>query len=142
MADMQIGAAPGGNANQSRRAGLRSSQLRLKGRESWRRLFRRGRRNLQSAEGFIGMARRIIDACETIALEHPIKAVHDMYRVAGLLAEAADRLARLSKCIGETYDRIAEAPGQCSDAPARMIANLQARSWPCSGTGSTSHSSS
>src|SRR5258706_5816541 len=127
MTDVQIGAAPGGSANQSRRPGLR-----LKGRESWHRLFQRGRRNLESAQGFIGMARRIIDACETIALEHPIKAVHDMYRVTGLLAEAADRLARLSRCISETYDRIAEAPGQCRDAPARMIADLQ--NWIETGT--------
>src|SRR5258707_11599 len=99
MADMQIGAAPGGNANQSRRAGLRSSQLRLKGRESWRRLFRRGRRDPQSAEGFIGLG---------------------------------GRLARLGKCIGETYDRIAEAPAYAGDAPARMIADLQ--SWIETGT--------
>jgi hypothetical protein len=120
MTDEQIGAAPGGNANTSRR-----SALRLKGRESWRRLFQRGQRNLRSAEGFIGMARQIIDVCETIALEHPIRAVHDMYRVTGLLVEAADRLARLRKCISETYDRIAEAPAYAGDAPARMIADMQ-----------------
>jgi hypothetical protein len=99
--------------------------LRLKGRESWRRLFQRGRQNLRSAEGFIGMARRIIDVCETIAVEHPIKAVHDMYRVTGLLVEAADRLARFGNCIRETYDRIAEAPAYAGDAPERMIADLQ-----------------
>ena len=124
--------APGRNAKKSRRAGVRSRGLRLKGRESWRRLFQRGRQNLRSAEGFIGMARRIIERCETIAVEHPIKAVHDMYRVTGLLVEAADRLARLGKCIRETYDRIAEAPGECGDAPARMIADLQ--SWIETGT--------
>jgi hypothetical protein len=122
-------AALGRNAKTSRQSGVRS---RLKGRESWHRLFQRGRRNRRSAEGFIGMARRIIERCETIAVEHPIRAVHDMCRVAGLLADAADRLARFSKCISETYDRIAEAPGQCSDAPARMIADL--RSWIETGT--------
>jgi hypothetical protein len=120
MTDVQIEAAPGGNANTSRRAGLRR-----KGRESWHRLFQRGRGNLRSAEGFIGMARQIIDVCETIAVEHPIRAVHDMYRVTGLLVEAADRLARLGECIRETYDRIAEAPAYAGDAPARMIADLQ-----------------
>jgi hypothetical protein len=119
--------APGRNAKKSRRAAVRSRGLRLKGRESWRRLFQRGRRNLRSAEGFIGMARQIIERCETIALDHPIRAVHDMYRVTGLLVEAADRLARFSKCICETYDRIVEAPLECGDAPARMIADLQ--SW-------------
>ncbi len=117
--------APGRNAKKSRRARVRSRGSRLKGRESWRRLFQRGRQNLRSAEGFIGMARRIIERCETIALEHPIRAVHDMYRVTGLLVEAADRLARFSKCIRETYDRIAEAPAYAGDAPARMIADLQ-----------------
>ena len=127
MSEMLIGAASGKNAKASRRAGLR-----LKGREAWRRLFQRGRRNLQSAEGFIGMARQIIDVCETIALEHPIKAVHEMYRVTGLLAEAADRLDRLGKCIRDTYDRIAEAPAYAGDAPARMIADLQ--SWIETGT--------
>ena len=71
------------------------------------------------------MARQIIERCETIAKEHPIKAIHDMQRVTGLLVEAADRLARLSECICETYDRIAEAPAYAGDAPARMIADLQ-----------------
>jgi len=127
MTDLQIGAAPGGDANTSRRPALR-----LKGRESWRRLFHRGRQNLRSAEGFIGMARQIIDVCETIALEHPIKAVHDMHRVTGLLVEAADRLDRLGKCIRETYDRIAEAPAYAGDAQARMIADMQ--SWVETGT--------
>jgi hypothetical protein len=112
--------APGRNADVLRRAGVR-----LKGRESWRRLFQRGRRNLRSAEGFIGMARQIIDVCEAIAREHPIKAVHEMQRVSGLLAEAAQRFGRVCDCICETYDRIAEAPGQCGDAPARMIADMQ-----------------
>ncbi len=78
------------------------------------------------------MARQIIDVCETIAMEHPIRAVHDMYRVTGLLVEAADRLDRLGKCIRETYDRIAEAPAYAGDAPARMIADLQ--SWIETGT--------
>src|ERR1700682_5881349 len=108
MADLHE-AALGRNAKTSRQSGVRSGGSRLKGRESWHRLFQRGRRNLRSAEGFIGMARRIIDVCETPALEHPIRAVHDMQRVTGLLVEAADRLARFSKCICETYDRIAEA---------------------------------
>ncbi len=116
----------------SRQPRVRSRGSRLKGRESWRRLFQRGRRNLESAQGFIGMARQIIDVCETIALEHPIKAIHDMQRVTGLLVEAADRLARLGKCISETYDRIAEAPLECGDAPARMITDMQ--SWIETGT--------
>src|ERR1700686_91801 len=132
MTAVQIGASPGGNANQSRRAGLRSCGLRLEGRESWRRLFQRGRRNPRSADGFIGMGRQINDVGETIALEHPIKAVHDMHRVTGLLVEAADRLDRLGRCIRETYDRIAEAPAYAGDAPARVIADLQ--SWIETGT--------
>jgi len=122
MSEILIGAASGKNASTSRRPWVR-----LKGRESWRRLFQRGRRNLRSAEGFIGMARQIIDVCETIAVEHPIRAVHEMQRVTGLLVEAADRLDRLGNCIRDTYDRIAEAPAYAGDAPARMIADLQ--SW-------------
>jgi hypothetical protein len=117
--------ALGMNATASRRAGVRSCGSRPKGRESWRRLFQRGHRNLRSAEGFLGMARQIIDVCEAIAREHPIKAVHEMQRVAGLLDEAAKRFARVCECITETYDRIAEAPGESGDAPARMIADLQ-----------------
>ncbi len=131
MADL-LEAPLGTNAKTSRRGGVRSGGSRMKGRESWHRLFQRGRQNLRSAEGFLGMARQIIDVCETIALEHPIKAVHDMCRVTGLLVEAADRLARLGKCISETYDRIAEAPGYAGDAPARMIADMQ--SWIETGT--------
>jgi hypothetical protein len=78
------------------------------------------------------MARQIIERCETIALEHPIKAVHEMHRVTGLLVEAADRLARLGNCIRETYDRIAETPAYAGDAPARMIADMQ--NWIETGT--------
>ena len=109
----------------SRLAGVRSCGSRLKGRESWRRLFQRGQRNLRSTEGFIGMARQIIDVCETIAKAHPILATHQMQRASGLLAEAAVRFARVAECIEETYDRIAEAPGEYGDAPARMIADMQ-----------------
>jgi hypothetical protein len=92
MTNARKSMAPEGNATTSRRAGVRSGGLRrVTGRESWRRLFQRGRRNLRSAEGFIGMARQIIDVCETIVVEHPIRAVHEMQRVAGLLDEAAKR---------------------------------------------------
>jgi hypothetical protein len=124
--------APGRNAKTSLQGGVRSGGSRLKGRGPWRRLFQRGRRNLRSAEGFLGMARQIIERCETIALEHPIRAVHDMFRVTGLLVEAAERFGRVLECISETYDRIAEAPGECGDAPARMIADMQ--SWIETGT--------
>jgi hypothetical protein len=124
--------APGRNAKKSRRAWVRSRGLRLKGRESWRRLFQRGKRNLRSAEGFIGMARQIIERCEAIAMEHPIRAIHDMQRVTGLLVEATKRFGRVLECISETYERIAEAPAYAGDAPARMIADLQ--SWIETGT--------
>ena len=131
MADLHE-AALGRNAKTSRRGGVRSGGSRLKGRESWRRLFQRGRRNLRSAEGFIGMARQIIERCETIAVEHPIRAIHDMQRVTGLLVEATKRFGSVLDCICETYDRIAEAPGEAGDAPDRMIADLQ--SWIETGT--------
>lgn len=120
MAHKVSRSAPGRNAKTSRPAGVRS-----RGRESWRRLFQRGRRNLRSAEGFIAVAGQIIEVCEKIAREHPVKAVHEMQRVAGLLDEAAKRFGRVCECITDTYDRIAEAPGACGDAPARMIADIQ-----------------
>ncbi len=113
------------NAKTSRRARVRSHRSRRKGRESWRRLFQRAKRNLRSADGFIGMARQIIERCETIAVEHPIRAIHDMQRVTGLLVDATERFGRVLDCICETHDRIAEAPGEAGDAPARMIADLQ-----------------
>ena len=78
------------------------------------------------------MARQIIDVCETIAREHPIRAIHDMQRVAGLLDEATKRFGRVCECICETYDRIAEAPAYAGDAPERMIADMQ--SWIETGT--------
>src|ERR1700760_1320658 len=119
-----VGQPPQGrNATTSRPAGVRSN--RLQGRESWRRLFQRGKRNLRSAEGFISMARQIIDVCEAIAIEHPLKAVQEMQRVTGLLVEASERFGRVLDCICETRDRIAEAPEEAGDAPARMIADTQ-----------------
>lgn len=123
MTNAKVQPADERNATKSRRAEVRSN--RLKGRESWRRLFQRGRRNLRSAEGLIGIARQIIDVCETIAIEHPMRAIQEMQRVTGLLVEASERFGRVLDCICETHTRIAEAPGACGDAPARMIADMQ-----------------
>lgn len=71
------------------------------------------------------MSRRIIDECETLAVEHPILATHKMQRASGLLVEAAERLEHSTVFMSETNARIAEAPVDAGDAPARMIAAME-----------------
>lgn len=71
------------------------------------------------------MSRRLIDECETLAVEHPILATHKMQRASGFLAEAAERLELSTVWMNETTARIAEAPEDAGDSPARMIAAME-----------------
>jgi hypothetical protein len=93
--------------------------------ESWRRSFRGAGNAIDSTERRIAICRRIIDDCETILAEHPMLATHKMQRASGLLCEAAERLERSIVCMSATNARIAEAPADANEAPARMIAAME-----------------
>jgi hypothetical protein len=121
MTNTQITAAPGKNANDSRRAGLRSCELHRHPRKSWEGPILRTGRAIDASLRLIVSCRRVIDACERLALEHPIRAARQLERVSGLLAKAAELLQRSVDGLNETTNRVALSPFQAGDAPARLI---------------------
>ncbi len=124
MTDTQIGAAPGRNANDSRRAGLRSCELHHHSR-SWERPILHTVRVIDASLRLIGSSRRIIEASESLASEHPVRAAHQLERVAGLLAKAAELLQSGVDGLNETTNRVALSPAEAGDAPERLIAATQ-----------------
>ena len=121
MTDVRIGAAPGRNANDSRRAGLRSCERHHHPR-SWERPILHTARVIDASLRLIGSSRRIIEACEKMAAEHPVLAAHQLQRVAGLLAKAAELLQSGVDGLNETTNRVALSPAEAGDAPERLIA--------------------
>jgi hypothetical protein len=125
MTNAPIEAAPGENANDSRPAGLRSCELHGDPLKSWEGPILRTGRAIDASLRLLGSSRRIIDACERLALDHPIRATHELERVSGLLAKAAELLQRGVDGLSETTNRVALSPAQAGDAPERVIAATQ-----------------
>ncbi|HXH38899.1 MAG TPA: hypothetical protein VNN08_09750 [Thermoanaerobaculia bacterium] len=125
MTETRIGAAPGKNANDSRRAGLRSCERRHDPRKSWKGPILRTGRAIDSSLRLLGYSRRVIDACESLALEHPVLATRQLERVAGLLAKVAHLLESGVDGLNETTNRVALSPAEAGDAPQRVIAATQ-----------------
>ena len=119
-----IGAGSGKNANDSRRAGLRSCE-RHHHSPSWERPFRRTGRDIDASLRLLGSSRRIIDACEKLALEHPILATHLLQRVSSRLARVAELLGNGVEGLNETTNCVALSPAEAGDAPEQMIAATQ-----------------
>src|ERR1700756_160755 len=121
MTNVRIGAAPGKNANDSRRAGLRSCERHPHPR-SWERPILHTGRSIDASLRLIGSSRRIIESCESLAPEHPVLAAHQLERVSGLLAKAAELLQRGVGGLNGTTTRVALSPAEAGDAPERLIA--------------------
>jgi hypothetical protein len=121
MTNALIGAARAKNANDSRRAGLRSCE-RHHDSQSWERPIRRTGRVIDASLRLLGSSRRIIDACERLALEHPILATHQLERVSGRLARAAELLGNGVDGLNETTNQLALSPAEAGDAPEQVIA--------------------
>ena len=113
--------APANDAKDSRRAALRSWALRRDRRRSWIRPFRRMRRSIDVTLRLIDTSRRAIDACETLAAEHPLRACRQMDQVSGWLAEASEQLGRGAKAFGEANDQVARVPAYAAGAPRLLI---------------------
>jgi len=124
MTDTPIGAAPGRNANDSRRAGLRACELHHHPR-SWERPILHTVRAIDSSLRLIDSSRRIIETCEKLALEHPVLATHRLQRASGMLAKVAELLGNGVEGLNETTYRLALSPAQAGDAPERLIAATQ-----------------
>jgi len=90
-------------------------------RESWIRPYRRTRRDIVASLRLIDSSRRIIDACERSAADHPLRASRRLEGVWGRLSKAIRRLQRGALSFGEANDRIALSPQYAGGAPALMI---------------------
>lgn len=113
--------APAHGAKSSRRAALRACALRRDRRRSWIRPFRRMRRATDVTLRLIESSRRAIDACETLAAEHPLRASRQMDQVSGWLAEASQQLVRGAKAFSDANDQVARVPAYAGGAPRLLI---------------------
>jgi hypothetical protein len=125
MRNTQIRTAQAKNANDSRRAGLRSCELHRDPRKSLEGPILRTGRAIDASLRLMDSSRRVIDECERLALEHPILATHRLEWVSGLLSKAAELLGTGANGLNETTNRVALSPEQAGDAPERVIAAMQ-----------------
>jgi hypothetical protein len=86
-------------------------------RRSWIRPFRRMRRATDVTLRLIESSCRAIDACETIAAEHPLRASRQMDQVSGWLVEASKQLGQGARELSATFDHLESAPFFAGDAP-------------------------
>ena len=110
------------NANDSRRAGLRSCGSDRDRRRSWTRPFRRTRRAIESSLHLISACRRVIEATESLAAERPIRAARRIALASGWLDRAMKQLDCAAAALRKTRDRAAQSPELALDAPAKLAA--------------------
>ena len=108
------------NANDSRRAGLRSCGSDRDRRRSWTRPFRRTRRAIESSLHLINACRRVIEATESLAAERPIRAARRIALASGWLDRAMKQLDCAAAALRKTRDRAAQSPELALDAPAKL----------------------
>ncbi len=108
------------NANDSRRAGLRSRGSDRDRRRSWTRPFRRTRRAIESSLHLINACRRVIEATESLAAERPIRAARRIAVASGWLDRAMAQLDCAAAGLRKTRDRAAQSPDLALDAPAKL----------------------
>ncbi|HEX3576951.1 MAG TPA: hypothetical protein VHY33_00190 [Thermoanaerobaculia bacterium] len=65
-----------------------------------------------------------MDACETFASEHPLRAARQMEQVSGWIAEASEQLGHGAREWAATFDNIERAPLFAGDAPRFLTAAL------------------
>jgi hypothetical protein len=108
------------NANDSRRAGLRSCGSDRDRRRAWTRPFRRTRRAIESSLHLISACRRVIEATESLAAERPIRAARRIEVASGWLDRAMKQLDCAAAGLRKTRDRAAQSPELAFDAPAKL----------------------
>jgi len=108
------------NANHSRRVRVRSFAADRDRRRSWTRPFRRTRRAIESSLHLISACRRVIEATEGLAAEHPIRAARRIGLASGWLDRAMKQLDCAAAALRKTRDRAAESPELALDAPAKL----------------------
>src|SRR5258708_205166 len=121
MARAKTEASLGKSTKSSGRAGLRADALRCKQGQSWIQSLRRTRRAIAGSVRLIDRPCRVLNACEKIAADHPIRATRQFQRICGWLGEATARLGRGAACLRATNNSVALAPAYAGDAPGLMI---------------------
>jgi hypothetical protein len=121
MSARRIRPAPANGAKSLRRAALRACTLRREGRRSWSRPFRRMRRSIDATLRLIETSCRALDACDTLAAEHPLRAGRRLDQVSGWLVEASEQLGRGVKALSEANDQVALVPAYAGGAPRSLI---------------------
>ena len=104
-----------------RRTGLRADALRRERRQSWIRSLIRTRRAIAGSLRLIDQSCRVLNACERLAVDHPIRATRQFQRICGWLGEATARLERGAECLRATNNSVTLAPAYAGDAPELMI---------------------
>jgi hypothetical protein len=79
------------------------------------------RRSIDVTLRLIESSRRAIDACETLAVEHPLRAGRQLDQVSGWLVEASEQLGRGAKALSEANDQVARVPAYAGGAPRLLI---------------------
>jgi len=79
------------------------------------------RRSIDVTLRLIETAGRAIDACDTLAVEHPLRAGRQMDQVSGWLVEASEQLRRGAKALSEANGQVARAPAYSGGAPRLLI---------------------
>jgi len=121
MTRAQTEATLGKSGKRPRRAGLRADALCRERRQSWIRSLRRTRRAIAGSLRLIDQSCRVLNACERLAVDHPIRATRQFQRICGWLGEATARLERGAECLRATNDSVALVPAYAGDAPGLMI---------------------
>jgi hypothetical protein len=121
MVRTHVPAASGTNANDSRWGGVCSRRER---RESWLRPFRRTRRAIQASLRLIDSTRRLIDACQRSAVDHPLLVTRRLACASTRLCKVSERLGRGLEGWNETSHRLALSPLYAGDAPELLIAAI------------------
>jgi hypothetical protein len=126
MSATPIRPVPANGVRDSRRAALRACALRRDRRRAWVRPFRRARRAIDATLRLIESSCRVIDDCERLVADHPIRATRQFEQVSGWLCEASEQLGRGAREWSVTFDSIEQAPFFAGDAP-RLLTFAMAR---------------
>jgi len=80
------------------------------------------RRSIDVTLRLIETSSRAIDACQSIAEEHPLRAGRQLDQVSGWLVEASTQLGRGAKALREANDQLARVAAFSGGAPPLLIA--------------------
>ena len=121
MSATPLGTASDQRAKSSRRVRVCSDGLRRERRRSWIRPLRRMQRAIEVTQRLLESSCRVINACQTAAVEHPIRSTRQLEKVAGWLVEASEQLGRGAEGLKTTSYQLERFPADAAGAPDQII---------------------